>query len=193
MDDISARYFRTYHHHLPIISRSRFCNNLITSGSAPSADFSALLLSLCLFTYVPAVDALSGQDGSLTIEPQVLYLSAKSLFAQIQVSCTPTLCLIQAGILIALYEYTHGEPENAFVTISSVVRIAYAARIHMCQSDQARVSYLPGHRIKVGHLQEEEEAVNTWWGIVVCERYVFRVVSRWIELTSATIEYSSAS
>lgn len=172
MDDISARYFRHYHPHLPIISRTRFYKNLITLGTSPAADFSALLLSLCLVTYAPASGCPFGQDGTPAMELQHLYLTVRSIFAQVQVTCSPSVYLIQAGLIIALFEYTRFQPENAFATIASVVRMAYAARIHLNHSDQDRARVVPDQGTMTDLLQENEEAANTWWGIVIYERYV---------------------
>jgi hypothetical protein len=55
VDDISARYFKGFHSHLPIISHSRFYNKLTTLGAAQASDFSVLLLTICLITYAPAL------------------------------------------------------------------------------------------------------------------------------------------
>lgn len=175
MDDISARYFQWYHHHLPVISRTRFYNNLITLGSVPAADFSVLLLSICLITYTPALGCQSSHDETPAVELQSLYLTAKSLFAQVQASCAPSVSLIQAGLLVALYEYTHCQSDNAFVTLTSIARMAYAARIHLHDSNRAPTMGIADHNEKIDHILEIEEAANTWWGIVICERYVLKV------------------
>ena len=124
VDDISARYFQGFHSHLPIISRTRFYNNLITLGAAPAADFSVLLLTICLITHAPALGYQSRHGASRSVEQQSLYFTARSLFAQVQVSCSPSVPLIQAGLLLAVYEYTHGRPDDAFVSIAGSARMA---------------------------------------------------------------------
>lgn len=53
IDDITAIYFQGVHRWLPIISRSRFHDRLILIQSPASADFSILLLSMCLITHNP--------------------------------------------------------------------------------------------------------------------------------------------
>ena len=172
MDDISARYFQGFHSHLPIISRTRFYNNLITLGAAPAADFSVLLLTICLITHAPAMGYQSRHGASRSVEQQSLYFTARSLFAQVQVSCSPSVPLIQAGLLLAVYEYTHGRPDDAFVTIAGSARMAYGARIHARDCHQTEMANTASHNANTELLLRTEEAANTWWGIVICERYV---------------------
>ena len=130
VDDISARYFQRFHRHLPVISRTRFYNNLTTTGAAPAANFSVLLLTICLITYAPALGYQSEHGGIRSFEQQSLYLTARSLFAEVQASYSSSVPLIQAGLLLAVYEYTHGRPDDAFVTIAGSARMADAAHIH---------------------------------------------------------------
>jgi hypothetical protein len=170
--DISARYFQHFHRHLPVISRTRFYNNLITLGATPAADFSVLLLAICLVTRAPALGYESGHGATRSVEQQSLYLTARSLFAQVQVSCSPSVPLIQAGLLLAVYEYTHGRPDDAFMTIAGSARMAYAARIHARDRHQTQMTHIAGHNADTDLLLQAEEAANTWWGIVICERYV---------------------
>ena len=172
VDDISARYFQGFHRHLPIISRTRFYNNFITLGSASTADFLVLLLTICLTTRAPALGCQSGSGATRSTEEQSLYLTARSLFAQVQVSCSPSVPLIQAGLLLAVYEYTHGRPEDAFVTIAGSARMAYAARIHARYHHRTQMAHPASHKADADLHLQAEEAANTWWGIVICERYV---------------------
>ncbi|KAN0096723.1 hypothetical protein V8E51_015528 [Hyaloscypha variabilis] len=173
VDDISARYFQGFHPHLPIISRTRFYDNLITLGAAPAADFSILLLTICLITYAPALGYRPGDGATPSIEQQSLYLTARSLFAQVQVSCSSSVPLIQASLLLAVYEYTNGRPDDAFVTIASSARMAYAARIYTGESHQTHLAHTIRHNEDRELLLQAEEAANTWWGIIICERTFF--------------------
>ncbi|KAF2491658.1 hypothetical protein BU16DRAFT_565360 [Lophium mytilinum] len=173
VDDISARYFQDFHRHLPIISRIRFYNNLITLGVTPAADFSVLLLTICLITHAPALGYQPKHDVNQSVKQQSLYLPAKSLFAQVQVSCSSSIPLIQAGLLLAIYEYTHGRAEDAFVTIAGSARMAYAARIHARDNYQTQMTPAASHNTNGDILLQAEEAANTWWGIVIYERAFF--------------------
>ncbi len=171
VDDISARYFRGFHRQLPIISRTRFCNNLIALGAAPSADISVLLLTMCLITHAPALGYQPECGAIRSIEQQSLYLTAKSLSARIQGSYSPSIPLVQAALLLAVYEYTHGRPDDAFVTIAGSARMAYAACIHSRDQHQTQMTHTTGGTVDTDILMQAEEAANTWWGIVIYERF----------------------
>ncbi|KAE8413946.1 hypothetical protein BDV36DRAFT_303663 [Aspergillus pseudocaelatus] len=95
-DEINNRYFRGIHTSVPIISPDRFNDKLDKlQGAVPPTDLSVLLLSMCLVTYHPEF------SHSQNTEPpylSTLYLTTKSLFAQVQASSSLSLHLTQAGV-----------------------------------------------------------------------------------------------
>ncbi|KAH6658454.1 hypothetical protein BKA67DRAFT_558100 [Truncatella angustata] len=167
VDDITARYFQTFHRHLPIILRTRFQKSLIASPLGPSTDSSVLLLSICLIASLPNPGHSSADEETPAISRKSLYLVTKAIIAQVQGCLPPSVHLIQANILLAVYEYADGRPEAAFLTITGCARMAYAARLH----DRTR------HHVDTGIQIEAQEADNTWWGIVIYERALFCEVS----------------
>ncbi|KAF2115918.1 hypothetical protein BDV96DRAFT_574825 [Lophiotrema nucula] len=185
VDDVSAHYFQGIHRYLPVISRTRFHDSLITLGATPSADFSVLLLAICVVTSSPAVRRRrENATSTSSIDRRQLLLTAKSLLAQVQGSFPVSVHLIQAALLLSLHEYAEGRPDDALASIASCARMAYAARIHVRDvSSCAFTSPLtPSTKSEIatptstdvvtnadGWLQAEE-AANTWWGIVICER-----------------------
>ena len=72
--------------------------------------------------------------------------------------------MIQAGLLIATYEYAHGLTKAAYISIGTCARMGYAGGLHRGQLDW---SSLGGH---LSPTLKEEEEHNLWWGIVICER-----------------------
>jgi hypothetical protein len=176
VDDISARYFQGLHRYLPVISRTRFHGSLITPGATPSAGFSVLLLSICLATTSPKLGWRTGDaTNPRPVDRRSLHLATKSFFAQVQALFPPSVPLIQAGLLLAVYEYAQGRPDEAFVSIASCARMAYAARIHLCNRPSPqppgspRAAPTTDTHTNTG-LQLQAEAANTWWGIIICER-----------------------
>ncbi|VUC27893.1 unnamed protein product [Clonostachys rosea] len=167
VDDITAHYFQGFHHQLPIISRTSFYNSLSASETAASADSSLVLLAMSLFTKTP-VPGSEGQANSAhdTEKRQALYFALKSLYAQVQSCCSPSVPLIQAGLLLGMHEYMTGQPYNAFMSVSTCVRMAYATGIHKSRSHE----YLTCRNSEYESLCQAQEAANTWWGIVICER-----------------------
>ncbi|CAH0024898.1 unnamed protein product [Clonostachys rhizophaga] len=169
VDDITARYFKDVHIFLPVIARSRFHNGLINLGAPPSADLSILLLCMCLVT--PNPESRDSSSSSKTSQ-HTIYLSARSIFAQLQALISPSVSFIQAGLLLAVYEYVHGQSDRGLGTISNSARMAYAARIHTLNVNLR-------HEEQTSHsLQpEEREALNTWWALIIWERIMMLEVN----------------
>ncbi|KAJ5958828.1 uncharacterized protein N7479_005978 [Penicillium vulpinum] len=163
LDEISVRYFQGVHTFVPIISRRRFHAQLLSFGTNLQADFA--LLVLCIALLVSSADSfdLLGPQGGHRVEHMTLYVAAKSLMAQAQALHAPTTSLVQAGVLLAVYEYAHGHPEQAFVTIGSYARMAYAAQLRSTPT-------LTRNSPPQADWTIEEEEINTWWGIRICER-----------------------
>lgn len=158
IDDIIMRYFRGIHSFIPMLSRSRVKRYLLDHGAPPPAGFSILLLSMCLITYHP--DLVTPSTDLL--DRETLYVTTKTLFGLIQASFPPSLHLIQAAIIMATDEYANDRIHDAFTSIGLVARMGYAAHINNARpvSDMGDEEYL-----------EAEEKANTWWSILVCERY----------------------
>ncbi|KAI4858494.1 hypothetical protein F4820DRAFT_442346 [Hypoxylon rubiginosum] len=173
VDDISARYFQGIHRYLPVRSRTRFHKSLITLGAVPSAGFSALLLSICLAT------SSSRATNTRPFDRRSLHLATRSFLAQVQVSFRPSIYLIQARLLLAVYDYMRGRPDDAFASIAGCARMAYAARLHLYNHPSLQP---PGFQEAATNVDtdvdtdlqlEAKEAANTWWGIAICERTFF--------------------
>lgn len=132
----------------------------------PPANHSIHLLAICLISYHPKSIGKSLPG----IDQESLYIATKSLFNQVQAAGSvrgqPSISLIQACILIAVYEYARGMADSAFLSIGICARMGYAAGIHERTSR-------PGKET----LSEEER--NTWWTILIYERYIhFKIFLR---------------
>ena len=73
--------------------------------------------------------------------------------------------MIQAGLLIATYEYGHGLLEAAYVSIGTCARMGFIAGLHGGQFGR------PSPGGQSSPLLKEDEEHNLWWGIIVSERY----------------------
>jgi hypothetical protein len=156
VDDVTSRYFNGIHKWLPVISRPRFNRRILADQGSPSAASAILLLSITLISQPPPSD--STREDNLN----AMYLSAKMLFAQVQVSVPSSLCLIQAGLLISTYERAHSLFEAAYISIGTCARMAFAAGLHRRRS-------IIDESDREAWSQREEEK-NLWWGIVMCDR-----------------------
>lgn len=156
IDDITSKYFKSIHRWLPIISKKRFNQRLKNFQTLPTADFSILLLTMGLITQHPSKDLGRQRDR------EVLYLATKTLFAQVQSFVPSSLYMIQAGEMLATYEHANAMIEASYVTIGTTARMAFAIGLHNRQcSDEPKGS---------DAWFEDEEALSTWWGLVICDR-----------------------
>jgi hypothetical protein len=156
IESVVSQYFQGIQIWLPILSRKRFFDRLAQSGVSPSAELSMLLLAMQLLTQYPSVTQEADQDR------EVLYLATKTLFAKIQAFIPSSLLLVQAGIILAHYEHAHGMIEGAYVTVGTTARMAFALGLHNTHCSlavQGTDSWL-----------DEEEALSTWWGLVILDR-----------------------
>jgi hypothetical protein len=156
IDGITSRYFKGVHRWLPIISKKRFNERLKNFQTLPTADFSMLLLTMGLITQYPSKDLEKERDR------EVFYLATKTLLTQVQSLIQSSLYIIQAGVILAMYEHAYSMAEASYVTIGTTARIAFAIGLHNRQcSEEPRGTYA---------WFEEEEALSTWWGLVICDR-----------------------
>ena len=115
-----------------------------------------LLLTMGLITQYPSKDLKEERDR------EVFYLATKTLLTQVQSLIQSSLYIIQAGVILATYEHAHSMIEASYVTIGTTARIAFAIGLHNRQcSEEPRGS---------NAWFAEEEALSTWWGLVICDR-----------------------
>ena len=78
------------------------------------------------------------------------------LFAQVQAILPPSTRLLQAGLLISIFEYAHELGNAAFVSIGSCAKMASIIGPNAHTSGKTKY--------------ESEEERNLWWGVVIYER-----------------------
>jgi hypothetical protein len=161
VEDVITSYFCGVHAFIPIISRPGFRDQITNYAAPPSGPFSVLLLSICLITYHPA----SAPHAPQSLDRETLFLATKTIFAQAQAIFPPSLPLIQAGTIIAVYEYAHCKLNDAITSICVCARMGQAARIHLAKPAQQ------GKYTSYQHVEEHvEDEYNTWWQIIILER-----------------------
>ncbi|KAK9325346.1 hypothetical protein V1517DRAFT_191189 [Lipomyces orientalis] len=105
---------------------------------------------MCLITYRPS------QVTAQLINQDTMYFTTKMLFAHVQAFISSSPNLIQAGILISIYEYAHGKLDTAYSSIANCAKMAHAIGIHKLKSSldpQENEARLGG-----------DEQKNIWWG-----------------------------
>jgi hypothetical protein len=160
--EICKRFFHNFHRWLPVVSSKLLHENAAYyRQDAPPADFSVLLASMCLITVQPPTDTTSSP-----ISPESLYVTVRMLFVHVQSIICASTSLVQAGVLIAVYEYANGRPDAAHISIGACARMAYTVGMDEITRPGLDRKYDTKSKL------EEVEKRNLWWGIVILERYV---------------------
>ncbi len=191
--DIAQRFFKGFHKWLPVVSPGRFhqvaAQATASSGSngagagagagtpsTPPADFSLLVLAMCLVTLPPAPEDASPDHSQQGVQPESLYLTVKVLFAQTQAVMCASTVLVQTGLIIAAYEYACQKLNAAYISIGTCVRTAHALALDKTGvgSGGADVQQMePAQRLRL------REDWNVWWGVVILERYDKHACMTW--------------
>lgn len=168
---LGEHYFRDFHRHLPIICPSLFRETVATyQGAPPPADFTILLLALCLLARNPSTNSrLQHNPNPL----KSIHVTSKVLFARVQAAICSSIPLIQASLVIAAFEHVSGHPRAANITLGMSARMISSIEpsIHLKQ-DMNSIPRDRNERLKA------REAVNLWWSLATFERYILVVDGR---------------
>lgn len=153
MQEVTEKYFQTIHNWMPMIAKECFLGALENPPFPdPHSKITILLYAFYLVTSSPADDVTSAEQSRL-------YLIVKYQFS-LQLSLgEPSIELIQAGVLIALYEHIQNIPHKAYVTIGNCVKLANLYGFH-----NSSLSRFAGATVLI------EEKVRTWRAIVMVNR-----------------------
>lgn len=158
IDEIRAtasKFFEYIHLWMPFISKKRFYELHLPSSFQSQPDVVLLLLSLKLITTIPPTSPRNPQTP--------LYHAVKHFYLEVEHSSILSLPVLQAGVVLALYELGHAIYPAAFLSIGTCTRYAYTLGINVSQS--LKIS-------RVLTLVEAEERRRVWWAIVILDRFV---------------------
>ncbi|KAH7020763.1 fungal-specific transcription factor domain-containing protein [Microdochium trichocladiopsis] len=148
--DASRSYFATIHKWLPIVSKKRLDMGLPVRSPGP--DLAMLFLAMRVVTN-PLADH---QDLTL-------YRAAKDFLAQLEAEGCVSLLVLQAMVLIAVFEYGQAIYPAAWMTVGACARYADI------------LGLAPGEFSLLGQLTtwtESEERRRVWWAISVLDKLV---------------------
>ena len=159
MDEIhvtAAKFFDHIHLWMPFISKKRFYELYLRPSSFQSrSDVALLLLSLKLITTLPPKSPRNPRTP--------LYCAAKHFYLEVEGSSIFSVPVLQAGVLLSLYELGHAIYPAAFLSIGACARYAHALGINGSRTLNTR---------RVITLVEVEERRRIWWAIVILDRFV---------------------
>jgi hypothetical protein len=145
--NISELYFGTTHKWLPIVSQRQFYQALLPM-SAQIPDL--YLLSLCMKLMISIPD-----DACLRC-----YQVARDAITKGTSAVHLSMFVVQASILLAVFELAHGLYPAAYISIGISTRLATALR---CDS-----SIIDPELRVLSH--ETEERRRIWWAVLVLDR-----------------------
>ncbi|KAJ9151782.1 Oleate activated transcription factor 3 [Pleurostoma richardsiae] len=123
VESVARYYFGTVNTWFTVVEKVNFDDRLEQLWSEPSAELALLLLSMLLVVRTPGdTPGYSMQNG--------LYYSIKSMFSLVETKVTLSAMLLQANLLIALYELCHLMPQQAFMTIGACTQMTRAFGWH---------------------------------------------------------------
>jgi len=161
----ATKFFKYIHVWLPFISKPRFCTLHLPPAAPPhldswhshtSADTILLHLSLLLITTLPPTNPRIPQTE--------LYRAIKHFYLDVEQTGILSLAVVQAGVLISLYELGQGIYPDAYLSIAACARYAYVLGIGISEHD--------GTQTRKSLTQVEmDESRRAWWAIVILDRY----------------------
>jgi hypothetical protein len=152
---MASSYFENIHTWMPFISKKRFYGSHLRPSFQTQPDVVLLLLSLRLITTPPPPRPRNPRTP--------LYHLVKHFHLDVESSSAISTPVLQAGILLALYEILHAIYPAAFQSIGACARYAHALGINVSKSLNTR---------KLFTLVEVEERRRVWWAIVILDRFV---------------------
>lgn len=145
------KFFKSVHMWMPIISKPQFRATLLNRLTYKKAELYLLVLSIKLIC----------ARGTTRNTP--LYEAVKLFQFKIETSGVLSVLVLQASILIALYELGNSVYPAAYLSVGSCARYATALGID---------KYVHLSSTTESQWIEEEECRRIWWAILVLDRYV---------------------
>ncbi|KAE8395988.1 fungal-specific transcription factor domain-containing protein [Aspergillus alliaceus] len=149
-------YFNSVHTFLPIVSKLRLYQQLSSANRNYDADLALLLIAMQLHTR---------PCGDIETSDVDLYRVAKACYAYVESSNVFSIKVLQALLLIALYEISNAIYPAAYLTVGNCARLGHAMGVHQ-RSDAPQMLNRPGTWV------EFEERRRTWWAVIILDRYV---------------------
>ncbi|KAF2020942.1 hypothetical protein BU24DRAFT_11536 [Aaosphaeria arxii CBS 175.79] len=160
IDAVADNYFKWTHQWLPMISRSRFDTGLERLKVYSTDRGSSLTILAMHLTVTP----VSEHPGSTPLSDSPWYRACKYYFSYFASVEEPTVDIIQAGILLALFEHMQSIDNKALTTLGICGRLACALDLDDIVA-QALIR-------EPGEISSEvEEAIQTWFALILLDRF----------------------
>jgi len=152
---ITTRFFTTTHMWFPILSRKRFEIMLNDAGFEPLPDVAILFSAMNLLTDEGSNSRNSTRTNS--------YWDVKNFAVALEANAVMTPQLLQANVLVALYEIGHAIYPAAYLSVGKCVTLGKALGL-----DNRKDA--PQMLRRFGAWAELEEVRRLWWAILLLDR-----------------------
>jgi hypothetical protein len=161
VDDIPlslSRYFRCVNGWFPIVREADVHEQITLLQQMPNADFAILVLTIHLVSHMYEDETTRTKDGR-----EIFYQTVKRLYSITLSSRTPSIELIQAGILVALFEHCQALHDATYQTLGTCARMGYSLGVHESIYPNAALEDTESSSVV-------EKRKHVWWGIIILER-----------------------
>lgn len=156
--NIAYTFFDSIHWWMPIISKKGFFAHLLNPLSQRRSELGLLIICMQLY----CVPDLSSETGVLDVS--ALYHNAKRLHFEMEAAGVLSLRVLQAGILIALYEVGQAIYPAAYLTVGACARYGMAIGVDSLREES------PSEYGSSRSMSEVDERRRAWWTILFLDR-----------------------
>lgn len=118
-ESIVKYYFSTINTWFTVVEKASFEDRLARMWTEPSAETGLLALSMLLVVRSP-------DEGSTSSMQNGLYYSVKTLCGLVMAKVPLSISILQANLLVCLYELVHFVPQQAYLTLGTCATIVRA-------------------------------------------------------------------
>jgi hypothetical protein len=149
-------YFSTVHPSMPFLSKKKFMERILNPLSPPRPASMLLIAAMKLLaSWLP-------DQGPRC---NAYYFIKKSLL-EAESSCSLELRVLQATILVAIFELGHAIYPAAYLTVGYCVRYGSALGLHKAVEHYSEEAF---------SVTESEERRRSWWAVLVLDRLVYNL------------------
>jgi hypothetical protein len=155
---IASFFFATIHPWLPFISKRTFYSCLLNPLTERRTELCLLTLSMKLCCTAPG-----DEEGEDTVKTR-LYHTVKRFHHEVESAGFLSIHILQAGILIALYELGQAIYPAAYLTVGACARYGLALGVNKFALASAADDYGPLS------WNDIEERRRVWWAVLLFDR-----------------------